>query len=415
VSGLALVAEEGAELTERLVALVRPEFAVARYHPAPDDPVLGAPACRVARCERPATGRALCAGHLARWGRLGRPDFAAFAASTPLLRSSGPRVDEFFDLSPLAASCRLELAYVLQRRHDERGRGLRPPAARPVVATLARAGASSLLERPVEEWLSLLPPGATTTRASAIGFLRYAFRELEALAAAGVEAEYARDAWDARRLGVPVTVGHHRVSFEHIPQRWLREPVKAWARSRLVGGMSFGAIRRDVTGLSWFGRFLASSAPPARGPAAGHASPQMTATYARLHDATVRREFEAFCATRVDADGRPLPYAVTAPTSEAEWVKHHLSRIQASLPNGFCGRPPKQGCPHPNACLTCPDFQTSVQFLPVHRAQADETRTLLRAAEQSARARLAENHRAVLGHLEAIIDTLEGGGADGRT
>jgi hypothetical protein len=111
------------------------------------------------------------------------------------------------------------------------------------------------------------------------------------------------------------------------------------------------------------------------------------------------------------ADERPLgerlPFDPGALTSDAEWVKHRLSRIQASLPNGFCGRPPQQDCPHPNACLTCPDFQTTVEFLPTHRRQAEETRRLVAAAEADGRSRLAENHRVVLGHLERIIDTLE--------
>ena len=139
----------------------------------------------------------------------------------------------------------------------------------------------------------------------------------------------------------------------------------------------------------------------------GHASPQMTATYARLHDNTVRQAFEAFCATRVNINGEHLPFEPQAPTSDAEWVKHHLSRIQSSLPNGFCGRPPQQDCPHPNACLTCADFQTTVEFLPTHHHQADQTRRLIAAAEGDGRRRLADNHRVVLGHLERIIDALE--------
>ena len=133
----------------------------------------------------------------------------------------------------------------------------------------------------------------------------------------------------------------------------------------------------------------------------------MTATYARLHDSTVREAFEAFCATRVDINGKHLPYKPDADTSDAEWIKHHLSRIEASLPNGFCGRPPKQDCPHPNACLTCPDFQTTVEFLPTHRRQAEETRRLIDAAEADGHRRLADNHRVVLGHLDRIITGLE--------
>jgi hypothetical protein len=34
-------------------------------------------------------------------------------------------------------------------------------------------------------------------------------------------------------------------------------------------------------------------------------------------------------------------------TADAEFTKHNLSRMQASLPNGYCGRPPQQACPHP--------------------------------------------------------------------
>ena len=68
-----------------------------------------------------------------------------------------------------------------------------------------------------------LPPANKTAEASAVGFLRYAWREVEdVMTGGGVEAEYARDTWDARRLGIPVTVGHHSVSFARIPQAWLR-------------------------------------------------------------------------------------------------------------------------------------------------------------------------------------------------
>jgi integrase len=637
-----LATEEGDELDLALEAVLRPEFRLAVIAPASDDPVLAGSSCLVGDCERPARSRGLCSAHHHRWSAQGRPELSLFATSAGAVRSrEARRIDEVFDLSVLSTRARLEIAYVLQHRHDERARGLRPPAVRPVVAMLADSDASSLLERPLSDWIAELPTTNRTATASAVGFLRYAWRELEALrGGAGVEGEYARDSWDARRLGVAVTVGHHSVSFERIGQPWLREAVKRWARSRLVGGLSFGAIRRDATALSWFASWLARSHPQARGPSVitrrtleaylahlaahgpkpntrlgyltslrsflemarrrgllelgadaviynddlphrpaalprfvtedvmarlesdealallpdlstrnlvtvlvetglragdacrlsldclvpdsvgwpclrfmnhkvateqlvpvtaraadaihsqqaevlarlpaspyvfpapaanpdgrrpftynalrqrmmrwqavldlrdsagrpvrisphrlrhtfgtrlinsgvpqhvvqdlmGHASPLMTAVYARLHDSTVRAAFEAYCATRVGIDGQLLPFEPEAATSGAEWVKHHLSRIQASLPNGFCGRPPQQDCPHPNACLTCADFQTSVEFLPTHRRQAEETRRLVTAAEHDGRSRLADNHRVVLGHLEKVIATLE--------
>ena len=72
---------------------------------------------------------------------------------------------------------------------------------------------------------------------------------------------------------------------------------------------------------------------------------------------------------------------------------------------------PQQDCPHPNACLTCPDFQTTPQFLPIHRRQRDGSLELLTAAEQAGNTRLADNHRdnhrQVATNLERTIDTLE--------
>jgi integrase len=139
----------------------------------------------------------------------------------------------------------------------------------------------------------------------------------------------------------------------------------------------------------------------------GHASPEMTGIYAHLHDDTVRQAFERYQATRVDIDGQIVPFDPAAPTATAEWIKHHLHKVQAALPNGYCGRPPQQDCPHPNACLTCPDFQTTVEFLDIHRRHANSTTVLIAAAEVKGNQRLAANHRRVHDNLTRIIDTLE--------
>ena len=138
-----------------------------------------------------------------------------------------------------------------------------------------------------------------------------------------------------------------------------------------------------------------------------HASPEMTNFYAHLHDTTIRAEFERYCQTRVDIEGKLLGFDPGAATADAEWVKHRLSRAADTLPNGYCGRPPQQDCPHPNACLTCPDFQTTAQFLPIHQRQARQTRELLAAAETAGRERLAASHRKVLINLDKIITSLE--------
>jgi hypothetical protein len=149
------------------------------------------------------------------------------------------------------------------------------------------------------------------------------------------------------------------------------------------------------------------SPSPVDHPHIEHASPQMTSRYATIHDATVRAAFDDYQRRRVDSHGQRLGFDLDAPAADAEWVKHNLARVAASLPNGYCGRPPQQDCPHPNACLSCPDFQTTVEFLPIHQHQADETRRLIAAAEHDGHRRLADNHRVVLVHLERIVASLE--------
>ena len=78
-----------------------------------------------------------------------------------------------------------------------------------------------------------------------------------------------------------------------------------------------------------------------------------------------------------------------------------------SLPNGYCGRPPQQDCPHPNACLTCPDFQTTPQFLDIHRRQAATNLRLITRAEANGQTRLAASLQQVQANLDKIIPALQ--------
>jgi len=145
----------------------------------------------------------------------------------------------------------------------------------------------------------------------------------------------------------------------------------------------------------------------------GHASPHMTSHYAKVHDATVREAFDRYQAQRVNITGQQISYDPGAPTAPAEWVKHNLNRVRDSLPNGYCARPAQQDCPHPNACLTCPDFQTTPVFLQIHRRQAATNRHLIAQADAKGQQRLAENLRRVQASLDQIIPALEAPGNDG--
>ena len=60
-----------------------------------------------------------------------------------------------------------------------------------------------------------------------------------------------------------------------------------------------------------------------------------------------------------------------------------------------------------NACLTCPDFQTTPVFLQIHRRQAQTNRHLIAQADANGQARLAGNLRRVQASLDRIIPALQ--------
>lgn len=135
-----------------------------------------------------------------------------------------------------------------------------------------------------------------------------------------------------------------------------------------------------------------------------HDSAQMTGHYARLHDNTVRRHWEA--ARKVDIAGQTVDLGPDGSLAEAAWTNQRLGRATQALPNGYCGLPLQQSCPHANACLTCPMFLTTAEFLPQHRAQRQQTLQIISAAEARGQARLAGMNRQVLTNLDRIITGL---------
>jgi len=54
----------------------------------------------------------------------------------------------------------------------------------------------------------------------------------------------------------------------------------------------------------------------------------------------------------------------TGPLAEAIWMKNNLARAKMALPNGYCTLPLQQHCEYANACLSCPVFVTTAEFLP---------------------------------------------------
>ena len=135
-----------------------------------------------------------------------------------------------------------------------------------------------------------------------------------------------------------------------------------------------------------------------------HTSHTMTAVYARLADSTVRAQWER--AQKINIRGEPVDTTIDGPLADGEWMKQNLARATMTLPNGYCGLPLQKSCPHANACLTCPLFVTTAEFLPQHRRQLEDTRALIACAESDGHTRLAEMNCTLETNLLTIITTL---------
>jgi site-specific recombinase XerD len=649
----------------------------------PDGPL---PTCAVTGCSYGRASRGLCERHRRRWRRAGEPDLASWVAvapaptpsehrrcrlalcglwaetaTSPFCRShrlnwyshGRPDVEEFillrnsrgedrFDLRKLAGrqQLKLEIQYALQCRRDERRVSTVSGVVSPVIRLLAGSGTTSLLERPFTYWDEQLAimVGTSWRRTESLAFIRYAYERLEDLTlGGGWEAEFGRDIWMLRRLGLAER--NQRLRFDRIPQTWLKDLAKRYARWRLTTSTGVGQVGLDAMALARLGAFLAEHHPaatvadidrpllerylahlaldprsvrsrnrdigslnaffqairrhgwdatlpasaafyaedlgktPTRLPRAlaehvmaqleqssnldrwttpdarlltvmlmscglrvgdatrlpfgcivrdgqgapylryenrkmkrealvpidetleieitaqqqrvlsrwpngspwllpaakmnpdglrpltprtyaqqlaawlqrcevtdehgrpvhltahqwrhtfatrlinkdvpqevvrvllDHTSMQMTSHYARLHDTTVRRHWEA--ARKVDIRGEQVSIDPDGPLAAASWAKHRLGRATQALPNGYCGLPVQKTCPHANACLTCPMFVTTPDFLPQHREQRQQVLQIISAAEAHGQQRVIEMNQQLLGNLNRVITALE--------
>ena len=137
-----------------------------------------------------------------------------------------------------------------------------------------------------------------------------------------------------------------------------------------------------------------------------HDSPEMTWRYARMSKETLRRRWEQG-QQRINIRGQVVPLDLDGELSDAAWAKEQIARAKQTLPNGYCGLPLQQTCPHPNACLTCPAFLTDQTFLPQHREQLARTQQLIELGKQNGNERLVEINEATRVNLGAIIERAE--------
>lgn len=216
-----------------------------------DDP--DHPVCALSYCTLWTHGRSpFCVNHKSRWEAVGRPPIEEF---TVLCESYG---DDRFDFRALGErrQLKLELQYALQCRNDERQVKTPAAVARPVIALAVASPAASLLDWPVQRWVEFFDANHSAKHGQngQVAFLRYAYRCVEdLLCGSGWEAEFPRDIWELRRLGIE---GRKRLRFDGIPQPWLRELGKRFARWRLSIGRSPIQTYVDVQAVTRLARFL---------------------------------------------------------------------------------------------------------------------------------------------------------------
>ncbi|MUG93084.1 tyrosine-type recombinase/integrase [Scytonema sp. UIC 10036] len=139
----------------------------------------------------------------------------------------------------------------------------------------------------------------------------------------------------------------------------------------------------------------------------GHKSPDMTMTYAHIHDQTMRACIDKFHGKVVNISGETVVVNSSLDhNQDLQWMRRNI--LAQALPNGSCARPMIKGaCPHANACLTCNDFRTTIEFLSQHKEQHKHCTEMIDKAKLNGWQRQVEMNEQILQSLEKIIDSLE--------
>jgi integrase/recombinase XerD len=140
----------------------------------------------------------------------------------------------------------------------------------------------------------------------------------------------------------------------------------------------------------------------------GHESSEMTSRYAHIHDSTLRREIDKYVGAKVvDITGQVIESLTPEIDSDSalQWMKSKI--ISETLSSGYCGLPAQLTCGKGNACLTCSDFRTTIEFLDQHKQHLERVNQVLEVATANDWTRQIQVNQDVKNSLEKIINTLE--------
>lgn len=213
----------------------------------------------------------------------------------------------------------------------------------------------------------------------------------------------------------PLGAGHGLGGTVHLSHSALQRIVKRYVSTANIRTAS-GALALDIY-PHLFRHHLATSLVndnvplPVIQKILDHGSLEMTGRYAQIHDETVKQAVTRWH-ERVNARGERIALPVDGPLEEAAWMKERIAWAKQALPNGYCGLPLVQTCPHPNACLSCDHFLTDGSFRPLHVQHRDETRRLLTKARENENLRLVEVLERDDAALTRILTALDAVAAD---
>lgn len=138
-----------------------------------------------------------------------------------------------------------------------------------------------------------------------------------------------------------------------------------------------------------------------------HDSIEMTSTYIDIQDQQRINKHKEFI--NIKGDSIPLSIDSSMSIDDIAQVEFLKKSIHAQmLPNGMCSLPMAMGkCPHGNSCLTCSNFRTTKDFLPIHQKQYEKVNKLLNHAKQQGWQRQIETNEEVRNNLDTIIKKLQ--------
>lgn len=136
-----------------------------------------------------------------------------------------------------------------------------------------------------------------------------------------------------------------------------------------------------------------------------HVSPEMTVVYIEYTRKRILNKMK----DHVKRSGRDEILEVDTVLSEdevfADCIKNGINA--QVLPNGLCLRPTKLGrCPKGNRCLSCDEYRTSKEFLPVHLCQIERVKKALDIAVKNNCVKQIEECQKLLNQLYSIVDSL---------